>query len=147
MHRWPSAAHLESSTEERLMSTWKFSCELEQTIPLPPAYTFPQAFNYLNAENNSFYILEAPNGDYLQLGGSKERCMVEYRAFHPDGHDHYVLGRPGGGDDWTTIQMSAGVSNVMEREVFRHWDAMEFFKRFHAGEPFLDALALRRLDL
>jgi len=34
----------------RNMPDWKFCCETKDTIPLPPEYTFPQAFNYLNPE-------------------------------------------------------------------------------------------------
>ena len=126
---------------------WTFSCESKDSIPLPPEYTFPQAFNYLNQATNSFYILEAPNGDYLQLGGSKERCTVEHRIYRPDGHDHYVLGKHGGPDEPTTIKMSHGEVTVAEKEVFRHWDAMELFKRFFAGEPFPDEIVRRKTDL
>lgn len=126
---------------------WRFTCEWKDEIPLPPAYTFPQAFNYLNPDSNSFYILEAPNGDYLQLGGSKERCTVEQRVYHPDGYDHYVLGKREGCDGLTTIEMSHGEVTVVEREVFRHWDGIELFKRFFAGDPFPDDIVRRRADL
>lgn len=126
---------------------WKFSCEWKDSIPLPPEYTFPQAFNYLNAETNSFYILEAPNGDYLQLGGSKERCTVEHRVYRSDGYDHYVLGMRDGSDELTTIKMSQGEVNVAQREVFRHWDAIGLFKRFFAGDPFPDEIVFHKTDL
>ena len=126
---------------------WQFSCEWKGSMPLPPEYTFPQAFNYLNADTNSFYILEAPNGDYMQLGGSKERCTVEYRAHRPDGHDHYVLGKREGCNEMTTVKMSQGEVSVLQREVFRHWDGIELFKKFFAGEPFPDDIVMRRTDL
>src|SRR5688572_4986654 len=130
-----------------MKSVWTFTCEWKGAIPLPPEYTFPQAFNYLNPETNSFYILTSPSGDYLQLGGSKERCTVEHRVFRADGHDHYVLGKRDGRDGWTTIKMSQGEVTVAEREVFRHWDAIELFKQFYAGEPFPDNIVRRRTDL
>ena len=114
---------------------------------MPPEYTFPQALNYLNPETNSFYILESPSGDYLQLGGSKERCTVEHRVFRSDGYDHFVLGKRDGKDDWTTIKMSEGQVTVAEREVFRHWDVIELFKRFFVGEPFPDDIVRRKADL
>ncbi len=132
---------------EKMKTGWTFTCEWKGAIPLPPEYTFPQAFNYLNPETNSFYILEAPSGDYLQLGGSKERCTVEHRVYRPGGHTHYVLGKRDGKDDWTTIRMSHGEVTVSEREVFRHWDVIELFKRFFAGQPFPEEIVSRKTDL
>lgn len=129
------------------MPDWTFCCEIKASIPLPPLYTFPQAFNYLNPTSNSFYILTSPNGDYLQCGGSKERCTVEHRQHHPSGHRHVVLGRSGGSDEWTEIEMSEGGVEVLEREVFRHWDAIDLFKRFFAGEPFPHDIITRELKL
>lgn len=129
------------------MSSWKFSCETKAEIPLPPGYTFPQAFNYLNADVNSFYILESPTGDYLQCGGSKERCHVELRRYHEGGYIHSVLGRREGSTDPAIVQMSGGVVQVQENEVFRHWDAIDFFKRFFAGEDFPEQIVLRKIDL
>jgi len=128
-----------------MTNAWTFSCEWKGTIPLPPEYTFAQAFNYLNPDTNSFYILEAPSGDYLQLGGSKERCTVEHRVYRADGYDHYVLGKREGKDNWTTIRMSQGEVTLAEREIFRHWEAIELFKRFLADEPFPDEIVSRRI--
>ncbi|QDU87131.1 hypothetical protein Pla175_04870 [Pirellulimonas nuda] len=129
------------------MSTWKFSCETKDSIPLPPEYTFPQAFNYLNPECNSFYILEAPNGSYLQCGGSKERCTVEWRSFHGKKYDHFVLGKRDGPEAETKIEMSDGGVTVLEREVFRHWEAIDLFKRFFSGAEFPDDIVLRKVNL
>jgi hypothetical protein len=126
---------------------WTFTCEWKGAIPLPPEYTFPQAFNYLNPDTNSFYILESPRGDYLQLGGSKDRCTVEHRVLRADRYDHFVLGKRDGKDGWTTIKMSQGEVTVAEREVFRHWDAIELFKRFFAGESFPDDIVPRKTEL
>lgn len=129
------------------MPDWTFCCETKESIPLPPGYSFPQAFNYLNPKRNSFYTLTAPNGNYIQCGGSKERCTVEYRQTHPHGHRHVVLGRSGGSEEWTEVEMSAGGVKVLEREVFRHWDAIDLFKRFFAGEPFPDEIVAREVEL
>ena len=117
-------------------ATWKFSCEMKETIPLPPEYTFPQAFNYLNSDGNSFYILESPEGNYIQCGGAKERCTVELRIYRKEEYDHFRLGKTDGSDTITTIKMSAGEVEVLEREVFTHWEAIELFKAFYANEAF-----------
>ena len=129
------------------MDSWKFCCEWKDTIPLPPDYTFAQAFNYLNPETNSFYLLEAPGGNYIQCGGSKERCTVECRFYHENGYDHFVLGKRGEPDTPTEILMSAGVVNVLEKEVFSHWDAIELFSQFFAEVAFPPEIVRRRLDL
>lgn len=112
------------------MSSWKFSCEWKPEIPLPPEYSFPQAFNYLNPATNSF-----------------ERCTVEVRRFHEHGYTHYVLGRLSGPDRLTKIEMSNGGVEVRESEVFRHWDAIELFKRFFEGQDFPEDITLREVKL
>ena len=114
---------------------------------MPPDYRFPQAFNYLNPERNSFYILQAPNGDYIQCGGSKEQCTIELRRFHNGGYNHYVLGRAFPSNKLTEIPMSHGGVKVQENEVFRHWDAIELFKRFFAGEDFPEDIIFREVSL
>lgn len=130
------------------MKAWKFSSEWKPEIPLPPAYSFPQAFNYLNPESNSFYILEHESGNYIQCGGSKQACCVELRIYSDSGsHKHYVVGRKNGSDEAATIHMSAGVVNVRQREVFSHWEAIELFKRFYAGEPFPPKFSLREAGI
>jgi hypothetical protein len=129
------------------MNSWKFSCEWKPVIPLPPEYSFPQAFNYLNPETNSFYILESPKGDYIQCGGSKERCTVEVRRFHDRNYTHYVLGRTGGSNKLTAVPMSNGGVKVQENEVFKHWDAIELFKRFFAGEDFPEDIIFREVNV
>ncbi|MBK1829048.1 hypothetical protein [Haloferula rosea] len=129
------------------MADWKFCCETKESIPLPPEYTFPQAFNYLNPECNSFYILTAPNGDYLQCGGSKERCTVERRIHSTGGYDHEVLGKKDGSEVMTHVDMSAGGVEVQEREVFRHWEAIDLFKKFFAGDDFPEEIVFRKVNL
>jgi hypothetical protein len=129
------------------MPTWKFSCECQASIPLPPEYSFAQAFNYLNAEKNSFYILEHEKGNYIQCGGSKTACCVETRVYSEDGsYQHSVIGHGTGSDMPTAIQMSAGVVNVLKREVLSHWEAIELFKKFFAGEPFPEEFSSREVE-
>jgi hypothetical protein len=129
------------------MAARKFSCESRAVIPLPPEYSFAQAFNYLNAEKNSFYILERDCGNYIQCGGSKTSCCVETRVYQEDAsYQHSVIGHISGSDAPTAIQMSAGVVNVLKREVLSHWEAIELFKRFFAGEPFPDEYSARVVE-
>ena len=134
--------------ERIAMSEWKFSCEWKPEIPLPPEYMFPQAFNYLNSENNSFYILEHENGNYIQCGGSKKACTVELRIYDRNGsHKHYVVGHRDGSTDPATVQMSDGVVNVQQREVLNHWEAIDLFKGFFAGEDVPADYVLRETDI
>ncbi len=106
------------------MTQWKLSCEFRADIPLPPAYTFPKAFNYLNSEKNSFYILEHKNGNYIQCGGDKNACTVEIRIYESDGsYKHYTVGRTSDSTAPATVQMSNGAVCVDECEVLNHWEA------------------------
>jgi hypothetical protein len=119
------------------MTTWKFYCEWKSNIPLPPDYTFARAFNYLNAEKNSFYILERDDGEFIQCGGSKAACTVEVKIFAPN-HSltHYVLGHSDGTDAKTEIQMSNGAVTVLQRQVLNHREAIRLFDCFFKREPF-----------
>ena len=135
-------------SSQSLPSPWKFHCESKAEIPLPPAYTFAQAFNYLNATRNSFYVLEHANGNYMQCGGSKEACSVEMRIHSEDGaFKHYIIGHAAGAESPVAIEMSAGVTNVLAREVLVHWDAIKLFEHFHAGEPLPAGFAGREIML
>ena len=130
------------------MTQWKFSCERRADIPLPPAYTFPQAFNYLNPVSNSIYILEHENGNYIQCGGGKKACTVEIRIYGPDrSYKHYAVGRRNGSSAPATVQMSGGVVNVEERELLNHWHAIELFKCFFSGDEIPSDYVLRERNV
>ena len=106
---------------------WKFSCESKSDIPLPPDYTFPRALNYLNSENNSFFTLENENG-YIQCGGSRKECTVEFREYGKKGKfTHYVLYNSGGSEDEVQIAMSNGIVNRKIKHCFGFLTAAELF--------------------
>ena len=129
-------------------SGWKFSCEKRDSIPLPPEYTFPQAFNYLHSEHNSIYILEHPNGDYIQCGGDRGACTVEIRRYDSSGsHVHYVVGQEAGATDPATIDMSGGIVHVQQREVLNRWHAIELFECFFADSDLPAQYCLRAKDI
>jgi hypothetical protein len=124
------------------MATWKFSCEWKPDIPLPPKYSFAQAFNYLNAEGNSFYILE--NGaNYIQCGGSKEMCSVELREYQRDGSfKHFVFCDPTGSDEEVHIPMSEGGVYRRKKHCFHYRTAIKLFDSYFKGEPWPNNLGL-----
>jgi hypothetical protein len=96
---------------------------------------FPQAFNYLNSDNSSFYILEHENGNYIQCGGDKKRCTVELRIYGDgNSYKHYRAGHKDGSTATDTVQMSDGVVTVDAREVLTHWEAIELFKALFSGD-------------
>jgi hypothetical protein len=121
---------------------WKFSCESKADIPLPPKYTFAQAFNYLNPKTNSFYILE--RGDnYIQCGGSKEICTVELREYQSDGSfRHYVFCDPTGSDEEVHIPMSAGGVYRRMKHCLHFRTAIKLFDCYFRGESWPSYLGL-----
>ncbi len=130
------------------MSSWKFSCEMKESVPLPPEYTFAQAFNYLNSETNSFYVLTAPSGDYIQCGGDRSACTVEMREWHGGGkYTHWVIARKDGVDTPGKIEMQGQSIELPECEVLDRWDAIELFSAFFAGEEIPAAYGRRVVDL
>jgi len=113
---------------------WKFSCETKEDIPLPPEYTFPQAFNYLNPEVNSFYILENEYG-YIQCAGAKQECTVEIREFGKDGaFKHYVFFDPKGSDESVHIPMTNGGVHRQRKHCFGFLTASKLFSCFFEGK-------------
>lgn len=107
---------------------WKFSCETKEKIPLPPKYSFPQAFNYLNPESNSFFILEDENG-YIQCAGSKQQCTIEIRELNKSGSfKHFVFCDPNGSNDEVLIKMSNGGVTRKEKHCFGFIMASKLFK-------------------
>jgi hypothetical protein len=122
--------------------TWKFRCESKNDIALPPEYTFPQAFNYLNPKTNSFYILE--NGDnYIQCGGSKEMCTVEFREYLADGSfRHYVFYNPPGTNEPVHIEMSDGGVHRRNKHCLNFRKAIKLFACYLNGDPWPSDLSL-----
>ena len=121
---------------------WKFFCEWKAEIPLPPKYTFAQAFNYLNPESNSFYILENGN-DYLQCGGSKEKCTVEFRKYQSDGtFKHYVFYDPNGTDEEVHIPMSEGGVVRQKKHCLHFRTAIKLFDLYFRSETWPSDLGL-----
>lgn len=127
---------------------WKFSCKWRDEIPLPPEYSFPQAFNYLNPDSNSFYILEHPNGNYIQCGGSKKCCTVEMRVYGENNtYTHYRIGHQEGSTTDAAIKMTDGVVTVEAREVLTHWEAIELFDAFFSGSDIPSNYKAREIDI
>ncbi len=121
---------------------WKLSCEQKDNLPLPPDYTFPRSFNYLNEKSNSFYILENESG-YIQCGGSKERCTVELREYESDdSFRHYVFYDPSGSEKEAHIPMSDGGVNRKEKHCLHFRRAIELFTCYFEGKDWPDEFAL-----
>jgi hypothetical protein len=123
---------------------YKFYSESQRDIPLPPKYSFAQAFNYLNPETNSFYILERNEQEYIQCGGSKASCTVEVRlAAENSAHVRFTVGHRTGQEDLVHTPMSDGGVFVLAREVLSHREAVRLFTAFFAGEPFASEYSRR----
>ena len=101
---------------------------------MPPKYTFPQAFNYLNPEVNSFFILENENG-YIQCAGAKQKCTIEMREFKSDGSfKHYVFFDPNGSDEAVHIPMTNGGVARKNKHCFGFLTASTLFSCFFEGK-------------
>jgi hypothetical protein len=133
-----------------LMAEWHFYCEKSDPIPLPPAYSFPQAFNYLNEKGNSFHILESLNGDYIQCGGGRERCTVEIRRYSDQTRKSYkyvVVGIAPISPENTPIEMSHAPVTVRSSEVLDRWQAIQLFDAFFHGRELPSWAQLREMDI
>src|SRR5262249_6736223 len=76
---------------------WSLSCEARGEIPLPLDLTFAETMSKLDPRKNSFFILERDRKNYIQVGGGKSACTVEYRLYEtPRKYKHYVVGHAGG---------------------------------------------------
>ncbi len=121
--------------------SWKFICELKGEIPLPPEQSFPQALNDLDPKTNSFYILQ--NGDdYIQCGGSKEKCTVEVREYLSDGSfKHYVFYDPAGSEEPAYIPMSKGGVHRQKKHCLNLLTVIKLFECYFSGEQWPSELS------
>lgn len=138
---------MSKQSKNNRLSDWHFSCESKPSIPLPPKYTFPQAFNYLNSKNNSFYILTSPNNDYIQCGGGRSKCMVEIRKQNETGYSHFVIGKDKEPGELVEIQMSHGPVKVYQNEILTRWNAIDLFDAFFKGQSINASFKLRRIKI
>ncbi len=125
---------------------WKFSCETKDEIPLPPEYTFPRAFNYLNGNGNSFYILECGTG-YIQVAGEKQKCTVELRKYKNEGKFlHYVFSNSGGTNKPEIIKMSDGKIKRQERHCFGFLKAAKLFQCYFESTDWPEGVELEDIS-
>ena len=127
---------------------WKFSCESRGEIPVPLDVAFGEVLNTLDPMKNSFFILEHDNGNYMQCGGGKAACTVEYRVYDgPKKYRHWVVGHADGSTQTASVTMSAGVVNALKSEILNSREAAELFDLFFAGEKFPQRYALREKEI
>lgn len=130
------------------VSEWKLTCEAKGEIPLPLDLAFGEVLKKLSPKNNSFYILEHKKGNYIQCGGSKSACTVEFRYY--DQHEkyiHVVIGHANGSKATASVEMSSGAITVQEGEVLTAVEAAELFGLFIAGEKFPKKYSLREKEI
>ncbi|MDR2837286.1 MAG: hypothetical protein LBV49_01760 [Azonexus sp.] len=121
---------------------WKLSSECDADLPLPPTAAFAETFKGLDPAANSFYVLEK-SGDYIQCGGSCDRCAVELREHGADGSfRHGVFRRLSGSDKAAHIPMSAGGVMRQEKHCLTSVMAAQLFDCFYTGKSWPESLAL-----
>lgn len=127
---------------------WKLSCEARGEIPLPLDLAFEEVLNNLDPKDNSFFILEHDSGNYMQCGGSKAMCTVEFRAYEsPTKYRHYVVGRAAGSTATAFVSMSGGGVSVQQGEVLNTAEAAELFAHFFVGKRVPTNYVLREKDV
>ncbi len=130
------------------VAEWKLSCEARGDIPLPLDLAFEEVLNKLDPKKNSFLILEHDSGNYMQCGGSKAACTVEFRTYEsPKRYNHYVVGHADGPTTTASVKMSGGGATVQKGEVLNAAEAAELFGLFFAGKKFPKKYALREKDV
>ena len=124
---------------------WKFSCETKPILLLPPEITFPQALNYLNSENNSFYILENKNG-YIQCAGSKSNCTIEFREYLKDGSfKHFVFFNPNGSAEKMDFKMTKGNICREKKHSFKFLKAARLFSCFFENKDWPEDIGIEEI--
>jgi len=88
----------------------------------------------IDERKNSYCILTADSGSYLQCAGGQNEVSIEYREILKGGFNHYVLSR--GPIErplktvWHNINCNVGPIRVHRNEVLTLEDAMIAFKFF-----------------
>ena len=78
----------------------------------------------------SFFILNAPDGSYVQTAGARLRLIVEYRQVSGGVFRHYVLGRREEERREASINYSGGAITLRKNEVLVLRDALSVFGAF-----------------
>ena len=130
------------------MPGWKLSGEARGEIPFPLDLNFVELMDKLDPNRNSFYILEHENGNYMQCGGGKAACTIEYRVYNkPDHYHHYVVGHANGSSKSSSVKMSDGVVHLLKREILNAKEAAQLFDLFLSGKEFPNNYALRAKNI
>jgi hypothetical protein len=83
-------------------------------------------------------------GNYIQCGGSKTGCTVEFRVYDRfKEYKHFIVGHADGANEAAAVEMSEGVVNVQKGEVLNSVQAAELFELFFAGKKFPKEYVLR----
>jgi len=114
---------------------------------LPPKQSFSKSFIFLDAEKNSYFILERNSKEYIQCGGSQKRCTIEIRT-PTKNHTHarFTIGYRAEDISETHIPMSNGVVCVHANEVLTIEDAIILFSAFFQSLPIPSEYILREQE-
>ena len=126
---------------------WRLETEKGGVQPLPADLDFQPLLDTLDPKTyNSFAVFAqldgagAPQQDYIQVGGSRERCLVECRRWSDSQtFRHILFGRPGGSDDIVEVAMSyGGHLDRPQRCVLDSATAAQLFACFAGATPWPD---------
>jgi hypothetical protein len=135
---------------EPIPPEWELSSETIANLPLPPESTFKEAFRVLNRKKNSFLILAQRGGNFMQCGGSKKECTVEFRIYEStstDAYKHYVVGHKSGSRAKAIVRMSEGVVHVRKNEILNVHEAVHLFELFFSGSAIPKEFVVREMDI
>lgn len=91
----------------------------------------------LSLDDNAFYVVDAPNGDFMQVGGCKERLTVELRQLVEGGFFHFVAGYEAEPGREAHVPCESGVVTCRESQVMGIEDARLLVRAFCEGTEIL----------
>jgi len=86
--------------------------------------------NGIHPIKNSYYVVNKPNGDYVQFAGTKGRLVAEARTYEGEKFTHYIIGYDTEPGLVEKVECNVGPIRVNQNQVLTIVDAKRIIKAF-----------------
>ncbi len=84
----------------------------------------------IHPTKNSYYVVNKPNGDYVQFAGARNRLVAEVRTFEDKKFTHHIIGYDTESGPVERVECNVGPIRVNQNQVLTIADAKRIIKAF-----------------
>jgi hypothetical protein len=89
----------------------------------------------IHPAKNSYYVVNKPNGDYVQFAGARDRLVAEVRTYEGEKFTHYIIGYDTEPGLVEKVECNVGPIRVNQNQVLTIVDAKRIVKAFCEDMP------------